>query len=85
MELKPEIHRNLCRHSNVLIVPSGIETYEKRRSAHGGKVLIVPSGIETIHKNPNRSIRLKVLIVPSGIETSLIVSYQLPLVSINCT
>ena len=84
MELKPKIHRNLCRHSNVLIVPSGIETQQKQLQSTKFQVLIVPSGIETPETTSRVRLRT-VLIVPSGIETLQPHIRRFCGRSINCT
>ena len=46
MELKPICHGALCGWQ-VLIVPSGIETFINKSLCLSDFVLIVPSGIET--------------------------------------
>ena len=55
--------------ATVLIVPSGIETWNQSRGFNKHLVLIVPSGIETTKSNERQLVGNDVLIVPSGIET----------------
>ena len=55
--------------SEVLIVPSGIETDGENILQGLVRVLIVPSGIETILNILLTLLQECVLIVPSGIET----------------
>ena len=71
--------------TQVLIVPSGIETmFINGKGDWGIYVLIVPSGIET-GLRVETTTAVKVLIVPSGIETCYSIECCDLLQSINCT
>ena len=84
MELKPICHGALCGWQ-VLIVPSGIETFINKSLCLSDFVLIVPSGIETEKGLVPAPVPLLVLIVPSGIETRLMQRKINQTRSINCT
>ena len=58
MELKLARRRRRRYHSEVLIVPSGIETIERIGGIRLYVVLIVPSGIETCEKS-NRAMEAR--------------------------
>ena len=77
MELKHDLERLKLELENVLIVPSGIETFMTTLFDLHCKVLIVPSGIETSIFVGEVEPVSTVLIVPSGIETELYNLHQL--------